>query len=49
MEVADLRDGWRQNDVHGGGSVHDLSRLVNSNLIPIAIVLLARRRRLRVA
>ena len=46
MEVADLRDGWKQNDIHGAGSVHDL---VNTNLIPIAIVLLARRRRLRVA
>jgi hypothetical protein len=46
MEVADLRDGFRQHEVHGAGSVHDV---VNTNLIPLVIVLLARRRRLRVA
>jgi hypothetical protein len=46
MEVFDLRDGWRQNEVHWAGSVKDI---VNTNVIPIAIVLLARRRRLRIA
>ena len=46
MEVVDLRDGWRQNEVRGAASVHDL---VNTNLVPLAIVLLARRRRLRIA
>ena len=44
MEVVDLRDGWRQERVHWAGSVHDV---VNTNLIPVAIVFLARRRRLR--
>jgi hypothetical protein len=46
MEVADLRDGWRQNEIHWAGSVKDL---VNTNVIPVAIVVLARRRRLRIA
>jgi hypothetical protein len=44
MEVVDLRDGWRQERVHWAGSVHDL---VNTNLLPVAIVVLARKRRLR--
>jgi hypothetical protein len=46
MEVADLRDGWRHDEIQPAASVHDL---VNTSLIPISIVLLARRRRLRVA
>jgi hypothetical protein len=45
MEVVDLRDGWRQHKPHWAGSIHDL---VNTNLIPAAIVVLARKRRLRV-
>ena len=45
MEVVDLRDGRRQEKVHWVGSAHDL---VNTNLIPLAIVLLARKRRLRI-
>jgi hypothetical protein len=44
MEVVDLRDGWRQQNVHWAGSAHDL---VNTNLIPVAIVWLARKRRLQ--
>ena len=46
MEAADLRDGLRQDHrFNGAASVHDL---VNTNLVPFTIVLLARRRRLRV-
>jgi hypothetical protein len=45
MEVADLRDGYREGNMHWRDSSHDL---VNTNLIPLAIVVLARRRRLRV-
>jgi hypothetical protein len=44
--VADLRDGLRQNEMHWAGSVKDL---VNTNVIPVAIVVLARRRRLLIA
>lgn len=45
MEVADLRDGLREGQLNWAASVHDL---VNTNLIPLVIVLLARRKRLRV-
>lgn len=46
MEAADLRDGFRQDDVRWEDSAHDI---VNTNLIPLAFVLIARSRRLRAA
>ena len=45
MEVADLRDGHREGNMHWRDSFHDI---VNTNLIPLTIVVLSRRRRLRV-
>ena len=45
MEAADLRDERREPRLRWGDSVHDL---VNTNLTPLAIVVLARRRRLRI-
>jgi hypothetical protein len=44
MEAVDLRDGFREDQVNWAASLHDL---VNTNLIPLVIVLLARRKRLR--
>ena len=44
MEVVDLRDGLREGHLNWAASVHDL---INTNLIPLAVVLLARRGRLR--
>ena len=44
MEAADLRDEWRERHLRWGDSVHDI---VNTNLLPLAVVALARRRRLR--
>ena len=44
MEAADLRDGLREDQLNWAASLHDL---VNTNLIPLVIVLLARRKRLR--
>jgi hypothetical protein len=44
MEVVDLRDGLREDNLNLGASLHDL---VNTNLIPLIVVWLARRRRLR--
>jgi hypothetical protein len=45
MEVVDLRDGYREGHVRWRDSCHDI---VNTNLIPLTIVGLSRRRRLRV-
>jgi hypothetical protein len=44
MEAVDLRDGLREDHLNLAASVHDL---LNTNLIPLAIVWLARRRRLQ--
>jgi len=46
MEVADLRDGYREGDMRWRHSSHDI---INANLIPLTIVVLSRRRRLRVS
>jgi len=45
MEVADLRDGYREGHIRWRDSFHDI---VNTNLIPLTFVVLSRRRRLRV-
>jgi hypothetical protein len=44
MEAVDLRDGLREDRLNLAASVHDL---INTNLLPLAIVWLARRRRLQ--
>jgi hypothetical protein len=46
MEALDLRDGLREDHQwNWASSLHDL---INTNLIPVVIVWLARRRRLQV-
>jgi hypothetical protein len=45
MEAADLRDELKERRLRWRDSVHDI---VNTNLVPVVIVTLARRRRLRI-